>query len=76
MSGCLDLAWNRSAVMYSMVKKGRGWKLSHLGPIRQGARQRNKEVHALEPPTRPIRGTSVAPALLPRASRIPDFIYG
>lgn len=54
---------------------GKRLETSHLGPIRQGARQRNKEVHALELPTRPIRGTSVAPALLPRAS-IPDLIYG
>jgi hypothetical protein len=30
----------------------------------------------LELPTRPIRGTSVTPVLLPRASRIPDLIYG
>jgi len=30
----------------------------------------------LELPTRPIRGTSVVPALLPLASRIPDLIYG
>ena len=78
MFGRPDLAWNRSAVTYSMVKMGRGLEMCHLGAnsTRRTSEEQGGTRSFLELPTRPIRGTSVAPALQPRAGRIPDLIYG
>jgi hypothetical protein len=65
-------------VMYSMVKMGRNLEMSHLSAnsTRRTSEEQGGTRSFLELPTRPIRGTSVAPALLPRAGRIPDLIYG
>jgi hypothetical protein len=60
--GRLDLAWNRPAVMYSMVKMGRGWKY-HLGvkSTRRTSEEQGGTRSFPELPARLIRGTSVAP---------------
>lgn len=56
---------------------GKRLEMSYLGANSTGGTSEEGGTRSfLELPTRPIRGTSVAPALLPRANRIPDLIYG
>jgi hypothetical protein len=55
---------------------GKRLEMSHLGAnsTRRTSEEQGGTRSFLELPTRPIRGTSVAPALQPRAIRTPDLI--